>query len=680
MPFGLTNTPGTFMRLMNHVLRPFIGFVVSVDGLEVDQEKIKAIKDWPRPTSVTQVRSFHGLASFYRRFVSNFSTIAAPLTSVIKRNSSFIWNDEQEKSFIKIKDCLTNAPLLALPDFSKTFEIECDASGIGIGAVLTQDGRPVAYFSEKLNGAEFVIHSDHEALKHIKGQHKLNRRHAKWVEYLESFSYVIKYKKGKDNIVADALSRRYTLLSYLDSKILGFALLKDAYVNDSDFGEIFAACEKGSFENFYRYEGYLFREGKLCIPYGSVRDLLVHEAHSGGLMGHFGVNKTLATLHEHFYWPRMQKDVERVCERCIACKKAKSKVQPHGLYTPLPIPEAPWIDISMDFVLGLPDIVRLHGIPRTIVSDRDAKFLSHFWRSLWGKLGTKLLFSTTCHPQTDGQTEVFNRVLSTLLRAIVRKNLKTWEDCLPHIEFVYNRSVHSATKFSPFEIVYGFNPLTPLDLLPLPTDQFVHADAKKKEDFVKDLHSKVRANIEARTESYVRNANKGQKQVVFEPGERVWIHMRKEHFPTQQKSKLLPRGDGPFQVLERINENSYKIDLPGDYNVTSSSKDSLVLPQGPVTRGRVKKFKESITAFVAQTWNEMLLGHSEKADSSSLNSPCNYLQVQLSSSSSPSAQVSSHVAPHQLISLEPAHYQLSSLPQLITSSRTYHELNKSIRS
>ncbi|XP_052880487.1 uncharacterized protein LOC108485292 [Gossypium arboreum] len=196
MPFGLTNAPSTFMRLMNHVLRPLIGFVVSADGLEVDQEKIKAIRDWPRPTS------------------------------------------------------------------------------------------------------------------HIKGQHKLNRRHAKWVEYLESFPYVIKYKKGKDNIVADALSRRYTLLSYLDSKILGFTLLKDSYVNDSDFGEIFVSCEKGPFENFYRYEGYLFREGKLCIPCGSFRDLLVHEAHSGGLMGHFGVNKTLATFHEHFYWPRMRKDVE----------------------------------------------------------------------------------------------------------------------------------------------------------------------------------------------------------------------------------------------------------------------------------------------------------------------------------------------------------------------------------
>ena len=115
------------------------------------------------------------------------------------------------------------------------------------------------------------------------------------------------------------------------------------------------------------------------------------------------------------------------------------------------------------------EVVRLHGLPRSIVSDRDVKFLSYFWKTLWAKVGTKLLFSTTCHPQTDGQTEVVNRTLSTLLRAIIKKNLKTWEDCFPHGEFAYNRAVHFATKYSPFEIVYGFNPLTPLDLLPFDT-------------------------------------------------------------------------------------------------------------------------------------------------------------------------------------------------------------------
>ncbi|KAG8497231.1 hypothetical protein CXB51_008425 [Gossypium anomalum] len=611
MPFGLTNAPSTFMRLMNYVLRAyigkfcvvyfddilvysrslddhlrhiravldvlrkenlytnlkkytfcsnqvvFLGFVVSSQGLQVDQEKVKAIREWPRPTSISQVRSFHGLASFYRRFVPNFSTLAAPLTSVIKKNSAFFWSEEQEKSFILLKNHLTNAPLLVLPDFDKTFEIECDASGIGIGAVLTQEGKPV----------EFVIHSDHESLKHIKGQHKLNKRHAKWVEFLESFPYVIRYKKGKENIVADALSRRYTLLNHLDSKLLGFAFLKDLYNSDTDFGDVYKLCEHTAVDKFFRLDGFLFREGKLCIPQSSVRELLVLEAHGGSLMGHFGIAKTLAMLQEHFFWPRMKWDVEKICSQCLVCKKAKSKVNPHGLYMPLPIPEGPWIDLSMDFIL---EVVRLHGIPKTIVSDRDAKFLSHFWRTLWSKLGTKLLFSTTCHPQTDGQTEVVNRVISILLRAVVRKNLKSWEECLPHIEFAYNRTVHSATKFSPFEIVYGFNPLSPLDLIPLPNDQIINIDAKKKADYVKQLHQKVKANIEAMTEQYVRKANKGRKQVIFEPGDWVWVHMRKERFPAQRKSKLLPRGDGPFQVLERINDNSYKLDLPGEYNVSAT--------------------------------------------------------------------------------------------------------------
>jgi hypothetical protein len=113
------------------------------------------------------------------------------------------------------------------------------------------------------------------------------------------------------------------------------------------------------------------------------------------------------------------------------------------------------------------EIVRLHGVPNTIVSDLIAKFLSHFWRTLWFKLGTKFLFSTTCHAQTDGQTKVVNRTLSTMLWGVLKSNLKFWEECLPHIEFAFNRSVHSIMKVSPFHVMYGFNPCAPIDLLPL---------------------------------------------------------------------------------------------------------------------------------------------------------------------------------------------------------------------
>jgi hypothetical protein len=125
------------------------------------------------------------------------------------------------------------------------------------------------------------------------------------------------------------------------------------------------------------------------------------------------------------------------------------------------------------------EIVHLYGVPTTIVSDMDAKFLSHFLRILWLKLGTKLLFSTTCHPQTDDQTEVVNHTLSTILRAILKSNLNLWEECLPHIEFTYNRSVHSTTKLCLFQVVYGFNPHALIDILPLPSSEITCFDASQ---------------------------------------------------------------------------------------------------------------------------------------------------------------------------------------------------------
>jgi len=148
------------------------------------------------------------------------------------------------------------------------------------------------------------------------------------------------------------------------------------------------------------------------------------------------------------------------------------------------------------------EIVRLHGVPRSIVSDRDVKFLSYFWKVLWEKLGTKLLFSTTCHPQTDGQTEVVNRTLTQLLRTVIQKNLKTWEDCLPFIEFAYNRTMHTITSYSPFEIVYGFNPLTHLDLMPLPIDEMSSLDGHRNAELVKSIHERVQLQIAQKNEKF----------------------------------------------------------------------------------------------------------------------------------------------------------------------------------
>ncbi|XP_031276789.1 uncharacterized protein LOC116135233 [Pistacia vera] len=539
----------------------------KITSISVDKEKVRAIRDWPTPKNANEVRSFHGLASFYRRFVKDFSSIAAPLNELVKKNVIFKWDDVHNRAFKTLKDKLTNAPLLCFPNFDKAFKIECDASEIGIGAVLMQDSKPIAYFSEKLSGAALNYPTYDKEL------YALVRTLQTWQHYLWPREFII----------------------------------------HSDHESL-------------KHEGFLFKKDKVCVPICSVHELLVRESHGGGLMGHFGVLKTLDILREHFYWPKMKHDVQSVCDKCITYSQAKSKVRPHGLYTPLPVPNQPWIDISMDFVLGLPrtqsgkdsifvfvdrfskmahfitysktnnathivdlffkEVVRLHRLATTIVSDRDG------WRTLWNKLGTKLLFSTVAHPQTDGQTEVVNRTLTILLRVIIQKNLRQWEKCLPHIEFAYNRTVHSTSSFSPLKIVYGFNPSTPLDILPLPTNEHANLDGKKKADFVKDLHARVRANSKTKNEQYAKQANKGRLKVVFQPGDWVWVYMRKERFPTQRKSKLQPRGDGPFQVLERINDNAYKLDLPSDYGNVSATFNVADLSLFDVGDSRTNPFKE----------------------------------------------------------------------------------------
>jgi len=222
---------------------------------------------------------------------------------------------------------------LALASFSKIFEVECDASRVGIGVVLSQEKMPIAFFSEKLNeakrkystydkefyaivqalehlrhylvGGEFVLHSDHEALKYIQGQHELNPRHAKWVEYLQSFHFMIHHKAGKLNKGADALSRRYLLPSVLSTKVPDFEIVNGMYPTNEDFKEIHEKCSKHAHGLFHLEEGFLFKRSRLCIPKCGFKELLIQELHGGALAGHFGVEKTCAMLKEHYYWPHM---------------------------------------------------------------------------------------------------------------------------------------------------------------------------------------------------------------------------------------------------------------------------------------------------------------------------------------------------------------------------------------
>ncbi|PKA45571.1 hypothetical protein AXF42_Ash021624 [Apostasia shenzhenica] len=222
---------------------------------------------------------------------------------------------------------MTKAPVLRLPDFSKVFEVSCDAFGVSIGGVLSQENHHIAFFSEKLNEAkqkystydkefyvvvqalrywqhyllpqEFVLFSDHEALRYLNSQKKLNSRHAKWVEFLQKYTFVLKLKAGIKNKVADALSRRVSLLFTMSVEVLGFDKLTESYKDCPDFGVIYAAVKEGQsreFTDFLIQDGYLFRDCRLCFPRTSVRDFLVWELHAGRLVGHFGRNKTIEAV------------------------------------------------------------------------------------------------------------------------------------------------------------------------------------------------------------------------------------------------------------------------------------------------------------------------------------------------------------------------------------------------
>lgn len=224
---------------------------------------------------------------------------------------------------------------------------------------------------------------------------------------------------------------------------IGFEFLKDLYETDVDFQNAYRVCknpvdmDRGSWNEYMLQERLLFKNSKLCIPKCSMKENLIQEKHNGGMAGHSGTNKTFGQLSHLYFWPRMRSEIKKFVRKCRVCQHVNT-----GLYTPLPIPTRPWDSVSMDFILGLPktqngndsifvvvgrftkmayytpcfktsdathianlffnEVVRLHGLRRSIVSDMDVRFTGHFWRTLWKKLGTKLNFSSAYHPQSDG--------------------------------------------------------------------------------------------------------------------------------------------------------------------------------------------------------------------------------------------------------------------------------------
>ncbi|GKB03402.1 RNA-directed DNA polymerase [Tanacetum coccineum] len=424
---------------------------------------------------------------------------------------------------------------------------------------------------------------------------------------MQSYTFSIKHKAGTLNKVADALSRRHALLSTMQVQTIRCETLKELHIDDSDFAGIWQKSQDKPYPPFTIQDGFIFKGNRLCIPNCSLRESIIEEGYAGGLVGHFGVTKTMAWLNDHFYRPRMERNISRFVERCRVCKLAKTRSINAGLYQPLPIPVAPWVDVSLEFVLGLPrtqrnknsimvvvdrftkmahfipcnkkcdasnvaclflqEIVRLHGVPKNITSDRDAKFVGHFCRTLWRKLGAQLQFSSSHHPQTDGN----------------RPTCKT-----------------------PFEVVNGVNPITPLDLTPLPTTTHFSSRGEEHAQQVQQIHAQVQARIAKHNQKYKQLADTRRKRVVCKEGHLVWIRLGKDHFPAGRFGKLQPRAEGPFQLLKRINDNAYKFDLPNTYNVSATFNVADLSPYITDTKSgeeeEIEDVEQDSTANLFQGW------------------------------------------------------------------------------
>ncbi|CAA0835568.1 Unknown protein, partial [Striga hermonthica] len=412
--------------------------------------------------------------------------------------------------------------------------IHSDASDIGIGAVLVQEGRPLAYLSKALGparlglsayvkemlavveavrvwrryllGRRFRIVTDQQSLKHLLEQRIVTPEQQKFISKLMGFDFGIVYRPGRQNTVADSLSRREDVAE-LDT-VMGptwavWAELRKSQDEDAHCRDVIEKLNVGHDEDkdHDMHDGLLLYRGRVIVPdAGSLREEIIQHFHDSKFGGHSGVFRTWMRIASTFYWPGMRGDVRDYVGRCDEYQRTKADARrPGGLLQPLPVPARIWEDITMDFIEGLPlsngfngvmvvvdrltkyahfiplthpytaksiaklfveYVMKLHGVPRSIVSDRDRIFMSSFWSEFFKLQGTELSMSSAYHPQTDGQTEVTNRTLEQYLRCYVHQFPKRWENYLLWAEYWYNTTYHSSTKATPFELVYGRKPPT----------------------------------------------------------------------------------------------------------------------------------------------------------------------------------------------------------------------------
>lgn len=360
---------------------------------------------------------------------------------------------------------------------------------------------------------------------------------------------------------------------------------------------------------------------RLYVPASPLRSRTLYEAHDCPVSGHLGRDKTLERLSRDYYWPQISKSVQEYCRTCDLCQRNKATNRaPVGLLQPLPIPTRFWDVLTMDFMGPLPisngynsitiftdklsgaihalpgkttqsasDIAKVyhdhvfkhHGLSSAIISDRDSRFISSFWQSLFHLLGTKIKLSTAYHPQTDGKTERANRTVQDMLRAFVNARLNNWSDLLPSVEFAYNSSVHASTGFTPFYLNYGFHPKSPLSIT---TPHQAAVSTKPGSAFFQRLRDNLALATQNLQDSIAKQksaADRHRRDIQFNVGDKVLLDSSDLTFRSPIRSpKLQGRRVGPFSILAKLSPVTYRLDLPGTmhiHNVFHSSKLTLYL-------------------------------------------------------------------------------------------------------